>query len=277
MKLKNFQGQRQQGPPQVRLSFAIREEPASASALLRSAAGDAPDALPDSGIDERQVSEDLNRLLSVAEESIDAPPGEVEERPGARAGEMPHFEAIDAERVSRPPSAGALGGRVGGATVTVRSSANSPPRTDLAPAAAATEVRFSPQSASVGPGVGAGTQGAEGDERGEVDSGRDEVRKYRFSIELRSFRALARLPVTLARVYAVAQLPEAMRGVFARGAASMGSGPLPAMRTFPPVEVARGAEARLSHGTSEVSFTAAVGDVADVVAGGALLLEVWHK
>ena len=81
---------------------------------------------------------------------------------------------------------------------------------------------------------------------------------WRLALELRSLRAGRRLPLSTVRAVVAAKFPDAWAQLVGR---SQG-GRLPAMRTFPPLDVNRGSEGVLQNGFAELRFIATARDVA---------------
>ncbi|CAG9461809.1 unnamed protein product [Pedinophyceae sp. YPF-701] len=96
------------------------------------------------------------------------------------------------------------------------------------------------------------------------------------AVELRGFKAGAKLPYTMASVYAAMQLP----GGIVKVVQGDGGAPIaiPNVRTHPVVDVSRNTEASLPNGYAEVEFTARVDAVANALTEDPrLTVEVWHR
>lgn len=300
-----------QDAPSVLVAHAMRKEPGSAEALHRAGAqaaapatgGSAPTSAgrsadnPDSAADPEteRVIRDLGRLLDRGTGRVDASDQMDEE------SDMPSFATIAAAEVRRGvDDAQGAPATVGCPAVAVRTSSAAGAR----PAAGQADGRLGGDGSSPGRDPApdsehrGGDSGADGDGNDGVEGGAEgaglarsigspgnstalsaagdaarERKRFRLGIELRSFRPGPRLPLTVARVYATAQLPAALAPMLGRRAGQ----PMHAMRTAH-VDAPRGIEVPLSKGFSEVQFSALVGDVFDVLKDDPkLALEVWHK
>ncbi|GAX73423.1 hypothetical protein CEUSTIGMA_g875.t1 [Chlamydomonas eustigma] len=103
------------------------------------------------------------------------------------------------------------------------------------------------------------------------------IRKFVLSIELRSFQAGLKLPFNLCSIYLAALLPQDVLDLVLRGGGKPTARMTP-LKTYPPIDVARGAEGTLLNGYGSLDFVAGVMALARVLGDDPrVTVEVWNK
>ena len=112
--------------------------------------------------------------------------------------------------------------------------------------------------------------------RSSQEGAGDPVRRFRFSVDLRSFKATRKLPFNSANCVFKMTIPEALALVMGdeKGHAAL----MAPLRTYPPTEVSRGSEASVPNGYMAIEFTCTAVALATLLANVPRLhVEAFHR